>query len=136
MNRIASAFVLLFAFFLLVASETRAAVCVNKFVARSESGFQNLTLLTGMLTFQEAQALAKAIKERKSPGIEWVDEKGKTVAHQFGDLNVLRPMPVGCDGRASGVVMTATFFSAVKPAKKMFVKLDTETTVEFAEQSN
>ena len=124
------------AFFLLVASEARAAVCVNKFVSKSNSGRQNLTLLTGMLTFQEAQALAKAIKERKSPEIEWVDEKGKTVARQFGDLNVVRPMPVGCDGRASGVVMNATFFTAVKPVRKMFVKLDADTTVEFSEQSN
>lgn len=135
MNRFASA-VLLSVFSLVIASESSAAVCVNKFVSKPEGGRQNVTLLTGKLTFQEAQALAKAIKDRKAEGIEWVDEKGKTVARQFGDLNVVRPMPVGCDGRASGVVMNATFFTAVKPVKKMFVKLSSETTVQFDEQSN
>lgn len=135
MNRIAFA-VLTSVFAFVIASESSAAVCVNKFVAKPESGRQNVTLLTGKLTFQEAQALAKAIKERKAEGVEWVDEKGKTVARQFGDLNVVRPMPVGCDGRASGVVMTVTFFTAVKPARKMFVKLGPETIVEFDEQSN
>jgi hypothetical protein len=135
MNRIASA-VIVSVFTLVIASESSAAVCVNKFVSKPEGGRQNVTLLSGKLTFQEAQALAKAIKERKADGLEWVDEKGKTVARQFGELNVVRPMPVGCDGRASGVVMNVTFFTAVKPVRKMFVRLNPETTVEFDEQSN
>ena len=71
----------------------------------------------------------------QAPLIEWVDEGGKTIVRQFGDLKVVRPMPVGCDGRASGVVIVVTFISVNTPAKKMNVKLDANTTVAFEEQS-
>jgi hypothetical protein len=43
-------------------------------------------------------------------------------------------MPVGCDGRSSGVVVTVTFLSVNTPTKKMNVKLDANTTVAFEEQ--
>jgi hypothetical protein len=103
---------------------------MNKFVARSEGGTrQVVTLLTGKMTFQEAQAMAD------SATIEWVDEKGKTIARQFGKLKIVRPMPVGCDGRASGVVMIVTFGSSAPPTKKMSVKFDASTTVEFEQQA-
>jgi hypothetical protein len=106
------------------------ASCVNKFVARSEGGNkQVITLLTGKLTFQEANAIAdKAV-------FEWVDEKGKPVARQFGRVKVVRPMPVGCDGKPSGVIMIVTFGAAAPPTKKMNVKLDATTTVEFEQQA-
>lgn len=118
------------------------AECVNKFVAHGE-GFgsrgamrQAFTLLTGKLTYQEAQELAAAISDNKAPGIEWVDEQGKTIAKQYGALKVLRPMPVGCDGRTSGVVVTVQFPTSTKPAKKVFIKFDASSTVAFDEQGN
>ena len=111
------------------------AVCVNKFVARRERLAQIVTLLTGKLTFQEAQELAKNIATKKSPPLEWVDDSGKTIARQFGDLQVVRPMPVGCDGKTSGVVLIAHFVTQNTPTKKMNVKLDANTTVAFEQQT-
>lgn len=119
---------------LLVANAASAA-CVNRFVSRTERPRQVVTLLTGKLTFQEAQALAAAINKKASPPVEWVSDDGKTIAKQFGELKVVRPMPVGCDGKTSGVVMIVTFASSVIPAKKMLVKLDPETTVAFDQQA-
>ena len=120
---------------LLLAAETASAACMNRFVARAERPRQVITLLTGKLTFQEAQQLAEAINKKQAPPLEWVDDKGKSVAKQFGELKIVRPMPVGCDGKASGVVMVATFASNVSPSKKMWVKLNPDTTVEFEQQA-
>jgi hypothetical protein len=120
---------------ILASHAAHAAVCVNRFVSRSEKQFQVITLLTGKLTFQEAQVLAKSIQGRQAQPLEWVDDKGKTVARQFGELKVVRPMPVGCDGKSSGVVMIATFPSSSKPLKKMLVKLDPKTTITFDQQA-
>ena len=120
---------------LAVVAPSASAACMNKFVYRSEGPKQHLTLLTGKLTFQEAQALAKAIAERKNQPIEWIDDKGKVVAKQLGELKVVRPMPVGCDDRVSGVVLNAVFMTLVPPTKKMIVKFDGTTTVEFEEQA-
>lgn len=112
-----------------------SAACMNKFLSRSTQARQEVTLLTGKLTFQEAQDLAVAIDARKSPPLEWLDENGKkTVAEQFGSLKVLRPMPVGCEGKTSGVVMTTSFVARTAPAKKMIVRLTPGLTVEFEQQ--
>jgi len=120
---------------LALSAGSASAACVNRFVVRSERPRQIVTLLTGKLTFQEAQVLADAIIKKTAPPLEWVREDGKSVAKQFGDLKVVRPMPVGCDGKTSGVVLVASFASGVPPAKKMFVKLNADTTVAFEEQS-
>ncbi len=114
----------------LSAQTSSAATCINRFVSRSERQRQVVTLLTGKYTFQEAQALAKDAK------LEWVDDSGKTIAKQFGELKVVRPMPVGCDGKSSGVVMIASFASVIAPQKKMLVKFDPQTTVAFDQQAN
>jgi hypothetical protein len=119
---------------LLFAQAGSSQTCVNRFVSRTERPLQVVTLLTGKLTFQEAQDLAKAIKAKQAPGLEWVDANGKLVARQFGDLKVVRPMPVGCDGKSSGVVMIASFAAGAAPMKKMHVKLDADTTVAFDQQ--
>ena len=123
-------------FVLLLAAETASAACMNRFVARAERPRQVITLLTGKLTFQEAQQLADAINKKQAPPLEWVDDKGKAVAKQFGELKIVRPMPVGCDGKSSGVVMVATFASNISPSKKMWVKLNPDTTVEFEQQAD
>ena len=123
---------LLLAAFAVLASAhvARAATCVNRFVNRSERQVQVVTLLTGKYTFQEAQAMAKSAK------LEWVDDAGKVVAKQFGELKVVRPMPVGCDGKTSGVVLIASFGSTRPPSKKMLVKFDAQTTVAFDQQAD
>jgi hypothetical protein len=115
---------------LLAAHAATAATCVNRFVSRSERQLQVVTLLTGKYTFQEAQAMAKDAK------LEWIDEAGKTVAKQFGELKVVRPMPVGCDGKTSGVVLIASFGTTRPPSKKMLVKFDAQTTVAFDQQAD
>jgi len=120
---------------LLAAQFASGAVCVNRFVSRSEGPRQVVTLLSGKLTFQEAQALAKTIQSRQSPPLEWLDDGGKSIAKQIGELKVVRPMPVGCDGKTSGVVMIATFPTSIIPSKKMTVKLDASTTVVFEQQA-
>ena len=120
---------------LVISMPASAAMCVNKFLSRSEGAAkQVVTLLTGKLTFQEAQELAKAINARQAPPLEWIDEKGKTISRQFGELKVVRPMPVGCDGKTSGVVVIATFQTLSQPIGKMLVKLDANTTVTFEQQ--
>jgi len=120
---------------LAVSTPLFAVECMNKFLSRSEGATrQVVTLLTGKLTFQEAQVLSKAINARQAPPFEWVDDKGKTISRQFGELKVVRPMPVGCDGKTSGVVVVATFNTLSQPIGKMVVKLDANTTVTFDEQ--
>lgn len=108
--------------------------CVNKFLNRSEGPRQVVTLLTGKLTFQEAQKLAADINDRKAAPVEWVEANGTTVAKQLGALKVVRPMPVGCDGKESGVVVIATFPTMRKPSGVMKVKFDPQTTVDFQQQ--
>ena len=120
---------------LVLSAPSLSAACVNRFVARTENPRQIVTLLTGKLTFQEAQTLAAAIQKKQAPPLEWVTPDGKLVARQFGELKIVRPMPVGCDGKTSGVVMVATFGAAIPPAKKMFVKLNPDTLVEFEQQA-
>jgi hypothetical protein len=120
----------------LAAVTPASAACINRFVNRTERPHQVITLLTGKLTFQEAQALAAAIRAKEAPALEWIDEGGKMIAKQFGDLKVVRPMPVGCDGKSSGVVLIVSFPTPNTPAKKIMVKLNAETTVTFDQQAD
>jgi hypothetical protein len=119
---------------LLLSAHAASAACVNKFVVRTERPLQVVTLLTGKLTFQEATELATSIQKKQAPPFEWLSPDGKVNAKQYGDLKVVRPMPVGCDGKSSGVVIVAQFGSALPPTKAMIVKLTPETTVTFEEQ--
>lgn len=113
-----------------------SAACMNKYALRSDGPRRVFTLLTGKLTFPEAQELARAIRDKKSPGLEWVSEKGKSIGIQHGDLKVIRPMPVGCDGRKSGVVMNVTFNTVMNPAKKVSIKLGADRIVDFELSEN
>ncbi len=126
---------LLLLLLLLLTGTTASAACLNKFLNRTEGPRQHVTLLTGKLTYQEAHALADSIKSGQAPPIEWVTDRGKSIAKQYGELKVVRPMPVGCDGKTSGVIMVATFITAQRPVRKMNVKLDPATTVAFEEQA-
>ena len=111
------------------------AACVNKFLLRSEGARHTVTMLTGKMTYQEASDWAKAVNGGQAPAPEWVDEKGKLISKHIGELKVVRPMPVGCDGKASGVVFVAHFLSLRPPAKKMTVKLAPNNSVDFEEQA-
>lgn len=119
---------------LTLASLDASAACVNRFTHRDDGPRRVITLLTGKLTFQAAQTLAASIRDGKAAPIEWVDESGKVIARQFGELKVVRPMPVACDSNSSGVVMIAVFPSPQTPSRKMFVKFDKDI-VAFDEQS-
>jgi hypothetical protein len=122
------------AFACLLAAHAATAACVNRFVSRTEPPRQVVTLLTGKLTFQEAQALSAAIQKKEAAPLEWLSADGKAIGRQFGELKVVRPMPVGCDGKTSGVVMIVNFATSSTPAKKMLVKLNADTTVAFDQQ--
>ena len=117
----------------MLAVQPVSAGCMNKFLRRGDGPRQVVTLLTGKLTFQEAQALSAAIEQKKAPAIQWIDDKGHEIARQYGELKVVRPMPVGCDGKASGVVVIVTFPTPQQPSRKMSIKLDGETPVVFDE---
>lgn len=134
MNNIAR--IAAFAVLVIFTAGSASAACINRFVSRTDRPQQVVTLLTGKLTFQEAQELAQAIKAKKSPPIEWVGETGTVVARQFGDVKIVRPMPVSCDDKTSGVVMIVSFATSVVPSKKMLVKLDPSTTVSFDQQAD
>lgn len=120
----------------LLAANVASAACVNRFVSRAESARRVVTLLTGKLTFQEAQALAASIQKKEAAPLEWLSADGKTIAKQFGDLKVMRPMPIGCDGKTSGVVMIVSFPTLSAPEKQMIVKLKANTTVTFDQQAD
>lgn len=120
----------------LLATNAASAACVNRFVSRTDGPRQVVTLLTGKLTFQEAQALSASIQKREAPPLEWIREDGRSISKQFGELKVVRPMPVGCDGKTSGVVMIVTFPTTSTPLKKMLVKLNPDTTVAFDQQAD
>ncbi len=119
---------------ILAAGRTDAA-CVNKFTQRADGPRHIVTLLTGKLTFQTARVLAAAIRDGKAAPLEWVDSSGKAIARQFGELKVVRPMPVSCDGNSSGVIMIAVFPAAQPPTRKMLVKLDANNVIAFEEQA-
>jgi hypothetical protein len=117
----------------LIASEASGA-CVNRFTRRTDGPRQIVTLLTGKMTFQEAQALAEAIQNRRAEPIDWVDDNGRTLGQQYGELKVVRPMPVACDDKESGVIMIVTFATIQVPVRRMNVRLKPDMVVQFDEQ--
>jgi len=131
MIRISHCLAAVTAFSMTLVAFPASAACQNKFAHRNEGSKRIFTLLTGKLTFPEARDLSKAISEKKSPGLEWLNEKGKSIATQHGELKVIRPMPVGCDDRKSGVVMNVTFPTMVQPTRKVSIKLDADRVVDF-----
>jgi hypothetical protein len=118
---------------MLIASEASAA-CVNRFTRRTDGPRQIVTLLTGKMTFQEAQALAEAIQNRRAEPIDWVDDNGRRLGQQYGELKVVRPMPVACDDKESGVIMIVTFATIQVPVRRMNVRLKPDMVVQFDEQ--
>ncbi|HSN67719.1 MAG TPA: hypothetical protein VLV48_00645 [Thermoanaerobaculia bacterium] len=116
-------------------SAARAA-CVNKYVAQKSGNRLSFTLLTGMLDFDDAKKLSEAIASGAHAPLAWVDGEGKVIAKQFGELKVVRPMPVACEEKTSGVVVLATFISIRTPSKIVRIVLDPDKTVDFEAQNN
>jgi hypothetical protein len=119
---------------LLLAALPLEAACINKYVVRADGNKRTFTLLTGMMNFQEAQELATAIAERKSPPVVWVDAGGKQIAQQLGQIKAVRPMPVACEGKSSGVVISLTVLSARQPQDNVLIQLKPDLIVEFEKQ--
>lgn len=114
-------------------SSSLEAACANKYLARQEGVKSSVTLLTGKLTFDEAKALAKAVREKKSAPVAWIDGSGKVIASQV-DFDAVRPMPVGCDGKSSGAVLSLTFLRNAPPTGTINVRFTPELVVAFEEQ--
>lgn len=120
-------------FFVTLLSVPLQAACVNKYVFRKEGPKVVVTALTGKLTFQEAKDLGKAIQEKRAAAIEWTDAEGKMLS-RANAMDVVRPMPVGCDGKSSGSVIELTFLRNAPPAGVLHLRLAPDTVVAFEEQ--
>jgi hypothetical protein len=112
---------------------TAHAACMNKFVTRTEGNKKIVTLLTGSMTFQEAQELAKSVQTKKA-AVEWVDDKGKALAGA-AEFQAVRPMPVACGDKPSGAVVNVVFLTFATPSKSMDVKFGDGNVVKFEEQA-
>lgn len=112
------------------------AACVNKYVAQKSSNKLTFTLLTGMLDFEDAKNLAQAIASGDHAPLTWVTEDGKVIARQLGDLKVVRPMPVACADKTSGVVVQASFLSVRMPSKIVRIVFDPDKAIDFEAQNN
>ncbi len=122
-------------FCLLALSSPASAACVNKYVAKKSGGNRfSFTLLTGMLDFDDATKLAADIASGRHEPLAWVGENGKTVAEQVGQLKVVRPMPVACEGKSSGVVVQAVFMTNSSPSGVVRIRFDPDLTVTFDKQ--
>jgi hypothetical protein len=108
------------------------AACMNKFVTRTEGNKRIVTLLTGSITFQEAQELSKLVQSKKA-NVEWQDDKGKAIA-PAAEFQPVRPMPVACGDKPSGAVINVVFLTFANPSKSMTIKLGDISTVVFVEQ--
>lgn len=112
------------------------AACVNKYVYRRDSrGRITLTLVTGKLTFAEAQKLV-ADFEAKKADIVWTDSEGKTIVSALPGAAAQRPMPVGCDGRTSGAAMAISFLRPTAPSGTIHLRFGDGAVVAFEEQKN
>jgi hypothetical protein len=125
---------IVYALLIALAAQAASAACVNKYISQKEGSKYILTILTGKLSYQEAYDLAQAVNSHAAPPTEWVDEKGRTISKQIGDLKVVRPMPVSCDGKPSGVVLTTGFMAGRPLSGKIYIKFDDKNTVALDEQ--
>lgn len=125
---------LLFALSLVVLVSPARAACVNKYVGQKGGNRVTMTLLTGMLNFDDAKTLAADIDSGAHGPLLWVGPDGKTISKQLGALKVVRPMPVACEGKSSGVVMQAVFVSIRQPSGTVRIVFDPDLTIDFEAQ--
>ena len=110
---------------------------MNKYVAQKNANNKlTMTLLTGMLNFNDAKALAAAIESGEHAPLSWVTDDGKVIANQLGELKVVRPMPVSCEEKTSGVVVQASFLTVRTPGKIVRIVIDPGKTIAFEAQND
>ena len=119
---------------IVAAGEVASAACINKYIAQKDGAKYLLTVLTGRISYPEAYELAQAVNNHTAPPPEWVNDKGKTIARHLGEMKVIRPMPVSCDDKSSGVVLTMTFLASRPPSGRSHIKFSATTTVALDEQ--
>lgn len=107
---------------------------MNKYVSRAEGNKKVVTLLTGMLTFAEAQELGQQLSTKSHAPVEWVDDNDKALA-SAAVFQPVRPMPVKCADKPSGSVVNVTFLTAATPGSTMRIKFSETLTVDFTEQT-
>jgi hypothetical protein len=120
--------------FVTAVADAASAACVNKYIAQRDGSRYILTVLTGKLSYPEAYSLAVKVNNHTVPPPAWVDEKGKTIAKHIGEFKIIRPMPVACDERTSGVVLSTNFLSTRAPAGRIYIKFDDTTTIALEQQ--
>ncbi len=123
------------AFTFLLAAHVASAACVNRFVNRNERVRQVVTLLTGKLTFQEAQTLAASILKKQATPLEWVSAEANRSPNSSASSKWFARCRSAATAKTSGVVLIVTFPTTVAPDKKMLVKLNAETTIPFDQQA-
>ena len=118
---------------MMFAAHGAMAACMNKYIAQRDGSKYTLTILTGKISYAEAYELAQTAS--KSPALlpEWVDEKGKMITRAL-DMKVIRPMPVACDDKPMGVVISTTFLVARPLNGKIYLKFDDKNTVALEQQ--
>ncbi|HEY0593535.1 MAG TPA: hypothetical protein VGF40_17315 [Thermoanaerobaculia bacterium] len=89
-----------------------------------------------MLDFDDAKKLSEAIEKGSHEPLAWVDAEGNVIAKQWGQLKVVRPMPVACGEKTSGVVVFAVFPTIKSPTKIVTIRFDPNLTVDFAAQEH
>lgn len=125
-------FAMTFSLSLVLAGAAEAA-CVNRYVARTERQARiNLTIITGKLTFAEAEKLAGS----KDMVVEWTDSTGKLIAKPLPGTRAVRPMPVACDDKPSGSVLSMTFLRPSPPTGTIYLRLGEGDPVAFEQQGN
>lgn len=127
---------ILIALLLVGAAHGASAACVNKYISQREASKYVLTILTGKLSYQEAYELAQSVNSHAAAPAEWVDDKGRTISKQVGDLKVVRPMPVSCDGKSTGVVLTTSFLAGRPIGGTIYIKFDDKNTVALEQQQD
>lgn len=121
---------------ILTSAASAQAACVNKYVHRKDGKMKiALTVVTGTLTFAEAQQLAADVAANKAE-INWTDKNGKTILGALPGASAVRPMPVACGDKSSGSVLSVSFLRPTPPSGTIYLKLGSSEPVAFEEQKN
>ena len=124
---------IVFAALVMLAAHGATAACMNKYVAQRDGSKSTLTILTGRISYTEARVLAQAMNGHGAAAPELVDENGRTIM-KLADLKVIRPMPVSCDEKPSGVVLSTAILSPRQVSGTIYIKFDERNTIALEQQ--
>jgi len=125
---------IVFTALVILAAHGATAACMNKYTSQRDGSKSTLTILTGRISYTEAYQLAQAMSKHMASPPEWVDEKGRTIM-KLADLKVIRPMPVSCDDKPTGVVLSTAFLSPREVTGTIYIKFDEKNTIALEQQS-